>query len=907
MIPGILRIKNFLSYGPQTEEINFESHQLICLTGKNGHGKSALLDAITWALWGQARKMNGVARGEEQLVHLGQDHMIVSLDFESNKSQYRVIREYSKLKGKKTLSELQFGILDKTSHEFVPKTGKTTRETQDLITKTIGLSFDGCTNSIFLRQGLSHEFSKKSPQERKEVLSAILGLSHLEEYRAKALTIIRDFNREKKQLEQNIEQLQKKIKEHSTIPQEFTTAKEYLAKTEKLLIELSETQKNKQKKLEDFQEQHNLWLVNKKEYELSQLRYHEISEQMLKNIEEWRTIRKKIIATKNNYCSPSNQEKLQKELSTIQNKKNELLIVESKLLECKNRLYLLEQEETATLAKNTKEIDEELQKLFTNKTIHEKELIRYKNEIQSYIATLEQKNREKNNTISLQNAIEKTEKEIKKLEKKLSNCLAAQKNSEGALSLLMNQKIKTEHTLKTLHSGIGFCPTCTQPVPLEKKEQLLKTYTQTLQKQSHCILRQKKRQKIAQELTTHYIKELEEKNSIYAKNQKAAQNNQNNEQECLRLTTEINNKQKLIKENESTITKISFQITHLKEQKSSKEKEIIKSYQEHPLKITLLQEQPKLKETGGELKKLLATVNEKSIIDALKKIEDSKSLQAEQEKIRQKKKNLVEQIKPLIKSIREQKKAVQILHQKITEQKEALLENNTRNELEKITQNIEEQNQIKTTLFKRISVLEVQHAALEEYRTTLQKLYSQNQALVIHLDEYQIVSNALSKNGIQALIIENVLPEIEMEANAILSRLSNNNTQIAFESIKDLKNGSSRETLDIHISDAMGIRPYELFSGGEAFRIDFSIRIALSKLLAKRSGKRLQTLIIDEGFGSQDEEGLEKILEALQKIQDDFEKIIVVSHLSEMKSQFPTNFVIEKSATGSHVTIAEQW
>ena len=72
------------------------------------------------------------------------------------------------------------------------------------------------------------------------------------------------------------------------------------------------------------------------------------------------------------------------------------------------------------------------------------------------------------------------------------------------------------------------------------------------------------------------------------------------------------------------------------------------------------------------------------------------------------------------------------------------------------------------------------------------------------------------------------------------------------------------------------------------------MRIALSKMLASRAGTSLQTLIIDEGFGSQDEEGLSHIMEAIYRIQDDFAKIIIVSHLAEMKEQFPVQFIIEK-------------
>jgi len=173
------------------------------------------------------------------------------------------------------------------------------------------------------------------------------------------------------------------------------------------------------------------------------------------------------------------------------------------------------------------------------------------------------------------------------------------------------------------------------------------------------------------------------------------------------------------------------------------------------------------------------------------------------------------------------------------------------------------------------------------------------------LSDYQAISMATGKDGIQALLIEEAIPEIEQEANDILSRLTNNQAQIMIESLWDLKKGGTKETLDIKISDTIGVRPYELFSGGEAFRIDFALRIAISKLLARRAGTSLQTLIIDEGFGSQDEEGLARIMNALYAIQNDFSKIIIVSHLSSMKDQFPVHLNIEKGPSGSKISFVQ--
>ena len=96
MIPRKLELKNFLCYGEQTQTIDFKDYNLICLSGKNGNGKSALLDAITWALWGQARKVQGTIKADAGLVRLGQTRMMVSLEFEFNTVIYRVRRAFTK-------------------------------------------------------------------------------------------------------------------------------------------------------------------------------------------------------------------------------------------------------------------------------------------------------------------------------------------------------------------------------------------------------------------------------------------------------------------------------------------------------------------------------------------------------------------------------------------------------------------------------------------------------------------------------------------------------------------------------------------------------------------------------------------------------------------------------------------
>jgi len=116
-------------------------------------------------------------------------------------------------------------------------------------------------------------------------------------------------------------------------------------------------------------------------------------------------------------------------------------------------------------------------------------------------------------------------------------------------------------------------------------------------------------------------------------------------------------------------------------------------------------------------------------------------------------------------------------------------------------------------------------------------------------------------------------------------------------------NDGVRETLDIVISDELGTRDYSLFSGGEGFRVNFALRIALSQFLARRAGARLQTLVIDEGFGSQDDIGRERLVEAINAIRSDFDLILIVTHFDDLRDAFPVHIEVRKTPKGSIVTI----
>ena len=228
MIPRKLELRNFLSYGDDVQSVDFRNYSLVCFSGKNGNGKSALLDAMTWVLWGQARKISGTIKADDGLLRLGQTRMMVSLEFELEQKIYRVRREYAKTHGK-PYSSLAIELFDQEDDRYISLSDKTIRKTQEKIERLLGIDFETFVNSAFLKQGQSDEFSKRTPKERKQILATILGLSKYEHLQQRALDKVKKYLDEKKLLNKLQEQAIQEIEKTGNLEKEL--------KNEKLLVE----------------------------------------------------------------------------------------------------------------------------------------------------------------------------------------------------------------------------------------------------------------------------------------------------------------------------------------------------------------------------------------------------------------------------------------------------------------------------------------------------------------------------------------------------------------------------------------------------------------------------------------------------------------------------------------------
>ena len=138
MIPTHLRISGFLSYRDPVE-LDFNSFDVACISGHNGAGKSSLLDAITWSLFGEARgKSNDVIN-----LHPEVKAAEVIFTFRLEQNTYRVQRILPRNKS----TVLEFQVLNGDS--WKPLTEKTTRDTQLRIEQILRLDYDTFVNASF--------------------------------------------------------------------------------------------------------------------------------------------------------------------------------------------------------------------------------------------------------------------------------------------------------------------------------------------------------------------------------------------------------------------------------------------------------------------------------------------------------------------------------------------------------------------------------------------------------------------------------------------------------------------------------------------------------------------------------------------------------------------------------------
>jgi DNA repair protein SbcC/Rad50 len=903
MIPLRIQLKNFLSYGSELQTIDFEPYHLICLSGKNGHGKSALLDAITWAVWGQARKEGGNAKADQGLLRLGQKQMIVIYDFIFNDHLYRIRREFAITHGK-PYACLEFGILNRETDTITPLTDKTIRATQEKINQMIGLEYEAFSNSAFLRQGHANEFSKKSPKERKTILAQIIGLERYELLKKAALEKSRTIQQKKAEYESLSQRLNQELERNDELKKNMSDLnakfKKYLDQEKQLKNDQTALESEKNKLAQDAQ----LFAVIDQQLKHSTQELKKQDDFFHTTMATWRSTHKKLCTVGDGNALQKAKKETTQLIDSYQKTVNESLQIKKELLQTQEQLQKIDAQMTATYTQelNDKKASLNLAQIGTQ-AIEEK-LVHLKQEHEALTqeeSIITQKITAQQN--SIKNSI--TEEILVSKEQQFEKLRSYYHKWVARANMLTSKKsdINQKQTLCGDEQSPS-CPLCEQNLSASRKRFLQTKFNNESAMLTHQLnrlvknLRSLKEQLVNDHATLQKDRLTIKNNALSSatiKEFKAQQAILIAKKKQLEDAQRIRDKE--LKEKQQLITQLQKGIDELRplELIKKEHKEYIASSQHIELLTKKMQASHIDEKVYIQATKKLDTIEQQ-----LATLDTFRTQKAEQDHRKQLLFIAAKQIKELSQAcaIQEKKLApIQALH----EAQEKLAQKNK--ELDK---QFEALNITKTNLLQEKGRLEALMAKLEQFEKEQKSLQETIKELTLEIDQFQIIATALGKDGIQALLIEDTIPEIEQEANALLAKLTDNQAQIFIESLRDLKKGGAKETLDIKISDAAGIRSYEMFSGGEAFRIDFALRVAISKLLARRAGTSLQTLIIDEGFGSQDEEGLQHIMDAIYKIQDDFSKVIIVSHLPAMKNQFPVHFVVEKGAQGSVINIVEQ-
>ena len=209
-------------------------------------------------------------------------------------------------------------------------------------------------------------------------------------------------------------------------------------------------------------------------------------------------------------------------------------------------------------------------------------------------------------------------------------------------------------------------------------------------------------------------------------------------------------------------------------------------------------------------------------------------------------------------------------------------------------------------LVRRLGQLENEIGQIQQAEDDCKKIKSDIDELNESLRVYMELAIAFGKNGIQKEIINSNVPILEEVANDLLMKFTKDGKfKIKFDLDPITKSGKLKKSggLDIIISEKGKIpRELNMYSGGETVRITFAILLSLSHLLTERAGKKSQTLIIDERVAALDQEGINQFIEIVKYIANQYKKIFIVSHISELKEAFSNKIeVIKNETTGSKV------
>jgi DNA repair protein SbcC/Rad50 len=1016
VIPRKLVLRNFMCYRDDVPPLDLDGISIACLSGENGSGKSALIDAITWALWGAAR-----LKSDDELIALGEQEMEVELIFALDGQDYRVIRKRSK--GKRGQSALDFQVRNNGSWKVLTGTG--VRETQQSIRDTLRMDYDIFANSAYLRQGHADEFTRKEPGRRKQVLADILGLDAFENLEARAKERAKDIDGQLKVHEGQIGELQRQAEKRGGLAQLVEEAE---ARVEELAQAVAGAEAALAQATERVQAlESRKPLRDDLRARLSGLRAE--SDELAREAAERRAAlaqAEQVLARRAEIAAGlAELAAAQAELERLEGLSSAYEDLQQRRRACDDALRDAERLLRAELqvAEGQRK---GLRERAARRPATEAEIARLAAELGGFATLAEElaaARRERGQLRERDQAVHKLQLQLKDLQKQvdirhdslvatreelkrrikdaaarlkdearwraeLERAAAEQAQLEGELGRLEELR-REEHasvgrvgalradceTIKAQGEEINkklalikgdaqVCPLCGNELghagvahieaEYERGRKELRAQFSAAKREADALEARLKEQRAEiKQLEDHGadlprvaariarlegdLAAAEELRQRQADDQRTLDDVQLQlvkgdyergvRAEIARIEAEIaalGNPAALDREVrtlEARIAALEGKINEqaqLQAQLDGRKRDLRAIDEEAPAlheletRVADLATTLELNDYAHDERVALARLDAESaalgytpeqrraaraaVSDLAGWAEEQQRLRGAEERIEHDGRSLLraeESLRRRAAEVESSEAQLAALEQELCALAPALRAREAAGESLKECRR--EQSVRQRDLGERQASLK----SAEDAAAKLMEQAARRDALARRKGLFDELTQAFGKKGVQALLIETAIPEIEREANTLLARMTDNQMHLTFETQRDTKKGDVSETLDIKIADGLGTRDYDAFSGGEAFRLNFAIRVALAKLLAKRAGARLETLVIDEGFGTQDARGRERLVEAITSVQGEFKQILVVTHIQELKEMFPVQIEITKTARGS--------
>ena len=837
--------------------LNLGPIRIACLCGDNGHGKSAILDAITWALWGRAR-----GGSQDELIHQGRTEMSVELDFSARDRLYRVSRRRSTGRSGRGATVLELQV--DSGGRMAPLTGNTVRETEAAIRELLHMDYDTFVNTALLLQGRADMFTASAPAARKQVLAEVLDLGYYESLASRARERGRDRDRDIAALDATLELHAVEIKAG---PKYRAELGEVEGRLERAGAELRAargslgrlgarvaTMKENRSMLSDVR--HRLGAARAEEERLvGRVSAHE------GRIAELTALigRSDEIGTGHARLENARGERdaMDRALGSLRALDEERALAEREMAVARERARADAAAQRGMVA------DLEAAAARTGELEPKLDSVRAASERAAELGRAAEAKR-------LQASRLGTEREA--LDERASE--------------LVERMRETRSRFDLLEAGDAHCPVCRQPLGKEGAGHLRTEFEGSGReaKRLHGENRQRAA-RLGREIDTAEA-------AARCLRQQAEEASRRAQEWAARVERDLSAAR-------DAKGRLGAAIELLAELEARETRPV----DWDRLEGMLAEIDARAGELGYDPAAHDAVRREIAGLEPFAALRDGLA-RAEADLPREEAGRL---------------EALDMAARRRTE-----IEADTRAaaDLEAGIADLPAMEGRLAAAAEDVSRLEARSAELAASAGALREKVARCERLEIESVEarrrrgelaaersiFGDLARAFGRNGIQAMVIETAIPQITSSASDLLGRLSGGAMSVRLElgeGRRERGSGEPTERLDIRVTDERGdIRSYELFSGGEAFRINLAVRIALSRMLAARSGAPLPVLFIDEGFGSQDAAGQDRLREVINSIQDEFQKILVITHIEAIKESFPVRIEVERTPSGSTFTVA---